>query len=153
MSELRLWLLRLSMTRWMVFGEGILFDNMPDHASELGAGTIRCRRGEVPPGLWLHDAKYVRRAAPLVLIVLFGWLPRLGWDRRAHIGVQHDRLFVQANDRLGGIVRLFIDGQHILHLPDVLFIQFRDAPHFFPPRLQVVALQQNPDGLPPRFGD
>src|SRR5437773_1041114 len=24
---------------------------------------------------------------------------------------------------------------------------------FFPPRLQVVALQQNPDSLPPRFGD
>src|SRR5258708_443933 len=24
---------------------------------------------------------------------------------------------------------------------------------FFPPRLQVVALQQNPDCLPPRFGD
>ena len=61
-------------------GEGILFDDMPDHASELGAGTIRCRRGEVPPGLWLHDAKYVRGTAPLVLIVLFGWLPRLGWD-------------------------------------------------------------------------
>ena len=113
-------------------GEGILFDDMPDHASELGAGTIRCRRGEVPPGLWLHDAKYVRRAAPLVLIVLFGWLPRLGWDRRAHIGVQRYRFFVQANHRLGCIVRPFIDGQHVLHLLDVLFIQFRDAPHFFP---------------------
>jgi len=72
-------------------GEGILFNDMPDHASELGAGTIRCRRSEVPPGLWLHHAKYVRRAAALVLIVLFGWLPRLGWDRPAHIGVQRYR--------------------------------------------------------------
>ena len=65
---------------------------------------LRCRGGEVPPGLWLHGAKDVRGAAPLVLIVLFGWLPRLGWDRRAHIGVQRYRFFVQADDRLGCIV-------------------------------------------------
>ncbi len=113
-------------------GKGILFDDMPDHAGELGAGTIRCRRGEVPPGLGLHDAKYVRGAAPLVLIVLLGGLPRFGWDWRAHIGVQRYRFFIQANDRLGGIVGLFIDGQDVLHLPDVLFVQFGDAPHFFP---------------------
>src|SRR6267154_1887620 len=112
--------------------EGILFDDMPHHASERGARTIRCRRGEVPPGLWLNDTKYVRRAAPFVLIVLLGWAARLGRDRRAHIGVQRYRLFVQANDRLGAIVGLFIDGQHVLHLPDVLLVQFRDAPHFFP---------------------
>jgi len=56
----------------------VLWGVVPDHASELGAGTIRCRRGEVPPGLWLHDAKSVRGAAPLVLVVLV-WLASPAW--------------------------------------------------------------------------
>src|SRR5438270_13287002 len=104
---------------------------MPHHASERGAGTIRCRRGEVPPSLRLNNTKYVRRAAPFVLIVLLGWAARLGRDRRAHIGVQRYRLFVQANDRLGGIVGIFIDGQHVLHLPVLLLVKLRDDTYFF----------------------
>src|SRR6266699_5397770 len=147
MSELRLWLLRLSMTRWMVLAKGYGLTTCPtlpaNSAPERsGVAVVKCRPvfGSTTPNTFAVP----HRSYSLSCLAGF---PGLAWDRRAHIGVQRYRLFVQANDRLGGIVRLFIDGQHILHLPDVLFIQFRDAPHFFPPRLQVVALQQNPDCL------
>jgi hypothetical protein len=39
---------------------------------------------------------------------------------------------IQAYDGLLGIVGLFIGLQNILHLGDVVFIEFGYAPHFFP---------------------
>ena len=44
------------------------------------------------------------------------------------------------SERIG---RLFIDGQHVFHLADILVIQFGEHHIFFPPRLQIVALQQD----------
>ena len=111
---------------------GILFHDVPHHTCELRAGTIGGGGGEMPAGLRLHDAKYVRRAAPFVLVVLLGWFPRLRRDRRSHVRMQRDRFLIQAEDRLGGIVGLLVDGQHVFHLPDVRLVQLGDAPHFFP---------------------
>jgi hypothetical protein len=46
--------------------------------------------------------------------------------------VQRDRFLVQADHRFRRGVRLFIGCQHVFHLLQVLRIQLRHAPHFFP---------------------
>jgi hypothetical protein len=61
--------------------------------------------------------------------------------------MQRDRLFVQPNHRLGGTIGLLIHCQNVFHLAELLSVEIGDAPYFPPPRLQVVATQQNPDGL------
>src|SRR6266853_169749 len=103
MSELRLWLLRLSMTKWMVLAKGYCLTTCPtmpaNSAPERsGVAVVKCR-------------------------------PVFGSTTPNTFAVPHRSYSLSC---LAGFVRLFIDGQHILHLPDVLFIQFRDAPHFFP---------------------
>src|SRR5215469_2456207 len=46
--------------------------------------------------------------------------------------MQHHWLLVHTNHRFPLTQRLFVDRQDVLHAPDVLLIQFRHAPHFFP---------------------
>src|SRR5487761_1079118 len=60
----------------------VLYDAL-HQIGKLVTGTIRCRRGEVAAGLWLHGAEYVGRASPFILIVLLGRFPWFGRDRRA----------------------------------------------------------------------
>jgi len=60
-------------------GEGVLLDDVPHQASELGGATVGCRRGEMPTGLRLHNGKHVRRTAAFILVVLLG---RLAWFGR-----------------------------------------------------------------------
>ena len=91
-------------------GEGILLYQMPHHASEFGTGSVRRRGSEVPSGLRFYNAKYIRRAASFILIVLLGRLTRCGWRRGAHIRVQRHRFFIQANDGLGRIVGFLVHG-------------------------------------------
>src|SRR5260370_38044185 len=64
-------------------GEGILLDDVPNHASKLGGATVGCRRGEMPTGLRLDNAKCVRHAAPLIFVVLLGRLAWFGRYRRS----------------------------------------------------------------------
>lgn len=111
---------------------GVLLHDVPHHTCELRTGTVWGGGGEMPTGFRLHDAKYIRRAAPFVLVVLFGWFPRFRRDRRAHVRMQRDRLLIQAEDGLGGVVGLLVDGQHVFHLLDVRLVQLGDTPHFFP---------------------
>jgi hypothetical protein len=63
----------------------------------------------VPAALRFHNAEYVRRAAPFILVVLLGHLSRPGRDRRSHVGMQRDRFLIQAEDGLGGIIGLLVD--------------------------------------------
>ena len=111
---------------------GVLFHDVLHHACELGARTVGSGGGEVPAALRLDDAEYVRRAAPLILVVLFGRLSWFGCYRRSHVSVQRDRFLIQANHGLGGIIGFLVDGQHVFHLLDVRLIQLGYAPHFFP---------------------
>src|SRR5260370_11043382 len=59
------------------------------------------------------------------------------WPGRAgrgtpQIRMERDRLFVQANHRLGGTIGLLINCQNVFHLAEVLGVQIGDTPHFFP---------------------
>ena len=111
---------------------GVLIHDVVHHMGKLSGAAVGSGGGEVPARLRLHRAKHVGRAAPFVLVIRprrFSWSGRPG---RAHIGVQRHGLLVQANDRLGRLVWLLIDRQYVLHSLDVVPVQFRHAPHFFP---------------------
>jgi len=108
-------------------GDGQVESNL----RELKPRPIRRREGEMASRLWLDRAKHIGDTAAFVFAVPSGRAPRRRRRGRADIGVERDRLFVQANDRLFGIIRPLLGFQHILHLGDVLFIEIGHAPHFF----------------------
>jgi len=111
---------------------GIASREAVDQTSELRARAIRRGPGEVSTRLGFHDTKDVRCAAPPVFVVPFGRPARLGRDRGAQFAMQRHRFLVQAYDRFTGIIGLLVQSQHVLHLADVLLVQLRHAPHFFP---------------------
>ena len=82
--------------------------------------------------LRLYGTENIGRTAPLVLVISPRFPSRLGRRGWAYVGVQRDRLLIQAHHRLLGIVVPFIRLQNILHLGDVFLIEFGHAPHFFP---------------------
>jgi hypothetical protein len=102
------------------------------HLGELKARTIRCGKREMTTRFRLYRAEDIGCAATFVFIVPSSFSSRL--DRRggANIGVQGDRLLVQADYRLLRIIGLLIRLQHILHLGDVVVIEIGHHPHFFP---------------------
>ncbi|MBK7925920.1 MAG: hypothetical protein IPJ98_00065 [Bryobacterales bacterium] len=61
-----------------------------------------------------------------------GLTPRHGWSCGTDVGMEGDRLLVQAHHRFLRIVGPFIYLQNVLHAGNVVFIQFGHAPHFFP---------------------
>ena len=63
------------------------------------------------------------------------------------VRVEGHWLLIQADHRFLGLVRLLVQGQHVSIR--AMYSGVSSAMHhiFFPPRLEVVALQQNPDGL------
>src|SRR5215471_14785327 len=77
------------------------------------------------------------------LASLPGWRP----PDRAQVGRQSHWLLIQAHHRLLGVVGPFIGRQDVLHLGDVVLVEFGHAPHFFPPRLEVVMQHQSPNGF------
>ena len=48
------------------------------------------------------------------------------------LGMERDRLLIQTDDGLGLIVGLLIHLQNVFHFADVLGVELRNAPHFFP---------------------
>src|SRR5215472_9921081 len=102
------------------------------HARELVPGSIWGGGGEMPAGLGLHHAENVGGATPFVFIVLLGGLAWLYRTRCPHVGVQGHWFLIQTNHGFGGIVRLLINAQCVLHAVDVVRVQLRHAPHFFP---------------------
>jgi hypothetical protein len=84
------------------------------------------------PGLRLYGAEYVDGSTALVFRIALGEVSRAGRTWGTHFGVQRDRLLIQADDGFSGIERSFVRRQHVFHLGNVLLVQFRDAPAFFP---------------------
>ena len=99
---------------------------------KLSRAASRSHLGEVPSRLGLDPANHVGGSATLVFIVSPGnssWLHR---DRGTGVGMQHYRLLVDADHWCPLAHRLFIQPQQLLHAGDVLLVQLRHAPHFFP---------------------
>src|SRR6185312_6832618 len=111
---------------------GVLHRQMEGYLCELKRRTVRRREGEVPARFGFYGAENVGCAAALVFVVapcFPSWCSRRGW---ADVGMQRDWLLVQTHHRFLWIVGFFIRFQNVLHLGDVVFIEFGYAPHFFP---------------------
>src|SRR5512135_2844253 len=59
-----------------------------------------------------------------------------------------DRLLIQTDYRFLLVIRPFVYFQDVFHLGDVFFIEVGHHPHFFPPRFEIVAQQENANGFP-----
>src|SRR3989475_5620245 len=95
------------------FCSRVLPHDVPHHARELGAGAVGGGCGEVAAGLRFHYAKYVRCAAPFILIVLLGRFSRLGRDRRSADLLHGEWCFLPAQPWLGPVVRRLLKGPPI----------------------------------------
>src|SRR6266550_652168 len=99
---------------------------------KLGRRPIGRHLGEVLPRFRFDSAEHVGGAATLVFAIAPRDSSRPHRQGRTNLLVEHHRLLVHTNHRFPLTQRLFIHGQDVLHTPDVLLIQFRHAPHFFP---------------------
>ena len=68
---------------------------------------------------WLYRAENIGCAASFVFVVPSGFPTGHGRRSRPDIGMQGNRLFVQADNRLLRIVGTFIHFKHVLHIRDV----------------------------------
>ncbi len=89
-------------------------------------------QGEMPTGFRLHGAEDMGGAAAFVLVVPLRRSARSSGNRQPNVGVQRDRFLIQADHRFDRGVGLFIGCQYVFPLFEVLRIQLRHAPHFFP---------------------
>ena len=103
----------------------VLHGQLADHLGELESRAIRGGKGEMPAGFRFYGAENIGGTAALVLIVPPRFASRLGWGGGPNIGVQRDRLLIQAHHRFGGSARFFVRLQHVFHFGDVLVIEFR----------------------------
>ena len=99
---------------------------------ELDAGAVGRGPGEVAASQGFHPAEHVGGPASRVFVVALGRLPRLGSASAAFVLMEKNWLFVQANHRLGRIIGLFVERQHIFHAFGIGGVKRRHAPHFFP---------------------
>ena len=113
-------------------GFWILQSQMEQDLRELESRPIRGGEGEVASRFRLYGAENIGGATAFILTVLSCFPPRFGRRGRTGVGVQRDRLLVQADYRLRRILWPLIGFQHLLHLVDVLFIEVGHAPHFLP---------------------
>src|SRR3982751_1577598 len=105
---------------------------MRDDLRKLRRRTIRRGKSEMSTRFGFHGAEHIRRSTTLILIVPSCLPPRRGRRSRTDIGVQRDGLLIQTYHRLLEMVRLLIGFQNLFHLGEVLLVEFRHAPHFFP---------------------
>src|SRR6266536_4237543 len=115
---------------------------------KLGRGTVGRHLGEIPSGFRLHPAKHVGGAATLVFAVAPQHSSRPHGLGRTNFLMEHHRFLVHTDHRFPLIQRLFVHRQDVLHAPDVLLIQFRHAPHFFPATASGRGFPAKPESSP-----
>src|SRR6516164_9707427 len=116
----------------MVVAAGYASAGLTAYLSELKARTIWRGEREMTTRFRLYCAEHIGGAAAFVFVISSGFPSRLDRRARTHIGVQRDRLLIQADHRLLGIIGLLVRLQHVLHLGDVVVIEIGHYPHFFP---------------------
>ena len=89
-------------------------------------------------GLLLYSAENISRTAALVFVIASRFPSRPGGGEGTDLGMQRNRLLIQAHHGLLRIVWLFIRFQGVLHSGNVVFIEVghgrgRDAGRPTPP--------------------
>jgi len=99
---------------------------------ETASCSVRRRMGQVTAGLGRHDAEDVGCPATNVFVVALGHSARSHRSSHALGRVQLDRPLIKSHHGLLHRRWLLHQVQHVLHSFDVLAIQLRHAPYFFP---------------------
>src|SRR6516164_2373761 len=113
-------------------GFGIASGDIQQVVCEVGRGAMSRDFGEVSSGFRLHPTEHFGSAATTIFAIPSRHLPRPHGPWGTNFLVQHHRLLIHTNHRLSFPQRFLVHGQNVLHPPDIVFIQFRHAPHFFP---------------------
>ena len=124
-------MLRLSSTRWIVRARGYAATITRIVRANWTPDRLGGDPAQVASGLGFDDPEQVRGAAAPVLVVPFGEVARPGGPRRAHVGVQQEGTFVDADHRLARIEGALVERQHVFHPRDILRRQLTDAPPSF----------------------
>jgi len=113
-------------------GLGIADRNFQQVVSQFGRRTVRRHLGKILPSLRFHSAEHVGRATTLVLAIASRHSSGPHRLRTANVLVQNHRFLIHTNHWLLLASRLLIHRQNVLPALDILLLQFRHAPHFFP---------------------
>src|SRR5439155_13847896 len=118
-------------TRWPRDWSSDVCSSDLNYLGKLHRGTVWRGECEVTARLRLYRTENIGCATALVFTVPPRFSSRSGWRSRPDFGVQRDWLLIQTQNWFVGIVGFLIRRQNILHLRDIVFIQFGHAPHFF----------------------
>src|SRR5213594_1489142 len=110
---------------------GIMVGDRLDEVRELRRRAGRGYLRNVDAGLRFDGTERIGGSTTFVFRVSLGHAARFHRQGNSDIVVKSYRLLIQADDRLLGRPRLFIDLQHVFHSFDVFLVEFGDAPHFF----------------------
>lgn len=128
-------------------GSGVRAHHALDHPGKLGGGPVRGGTRQIAPLFGFDDRENRGGPPPPVFVIPFGEGTGACRARRPHFGLEEERLFVQTDHRFLPVVGCLRECQDILHPRDVLCVPLSDTPPFFPPRLHVVGLPEDPDRL------
>src|ERR1017187_3036337 len=105
-------------------GFRVLKSQLEGYLRKLNRRTIWRREYEVLARLRLYRTENIGGTTALVFVILPRFPSRCRWRGWPDVGMQRDRLLIQAHHRFLWIAGFFIRPQNILHLRDVLFIEF-----------------------------
>jgi hypothetical protein len=116
--------------------------NIDEFAHALGVVFGRAPLGELdlaPRPIDVEDDEEIDGTVAAVLVVETFELPRLGWDRLAHLADELDRALVETNHRALRIRCFGIEVENVFHAGDIFAVDAGNAPHVLAPGLEAVA--------------
>src|SRR5712692_3041525 len=122
--------------------------NLQHVVGKLGRRAGGRHLGEVLPRFRFDSAEHVGGAATLVFAIAPRHSSRPHGQGRTNLLGEHHRFLIHPNHRFPFTQRLFVHGQDVFHPPDVLLIQFRHAPHFFPATASGRGFPARPESFP-----
>src|SRR6266567_6783878 len=122
--------------------------NLQHVVGKLGRRAGGRHLGEVLPRFRFDSAEHVGGAATLLFAIAPRHSSRPHGQGRTNLLGEHHRFLLHPNHRFPFTQRLFVHGQDVFHPPDVLLIQFRHAPHFFPATASGRGFPAKPESFP-----
>src|SRR6266699_3171982 len=122
--------------------------NLQHVVGKLGRRAGGRHLGEVLPRFRFDSAEHVGGAATLLFAIAPRHSSRPHGQGRTNLLGEHHRFLIHPNHRFPFTQRLFVHGQDVFHPPDVLLIQFRHAPHFFPATASGRGFPAKPESFP-----
>jgi hypothetical protein len=100
--------------------------------------AVCCDVDMPPPTQRLDEEKEICRAFAAIFIIVPRGLSRPGWQGLPRLTDQLHRTFIKTDLWTPHIIRLSIQIQHILHMPDEVRTDAGNTPFFALPRLELV---------------